>query len=105
MSNKKETKIWVKHTNAMLKKLPKKNRRYYVLGSESIGLRFHVELNGAKSFHLQRYFHLWIIIIMYYKKMKVVILANRYVTRLTEYADKIPKPMVSSRWKVNAKSY
>lgn len=34
---------------------------------------------------------------MYYKKMKVVILANRYVTRLTEYADKIPKPMVSSR--------
>ena len=50
-----ETKPRVKHTNAMIKKLPKKNHRYYVLDSESIGLRIHVELNGAKSFHLQRY--------------------------------------------------
>ena len=55
MSNKEETKIRVKHTNAMIKKLPKKNHRYYELDSESIGLRVHVELNGAKSFHLQRY--------------------------------------------------
>jgi len=39
----------------MINKLPKKNHRYYVLDSECIGLRIHVELNGAKSFHLQRY--------------------------------------------------
>ena len=51
----KETKPRVKHTNAMIKKLPKKNHRYYELDSESIGLRVHVELNGTKSFHLQRY--------------------------------------------------
>lgn len=44
-----------KYSNAMIKKLPQKNHRYYVLDSESIGLRVHVELNGAKSFHLQRY--------------------------------------------------
>jgi len=44
-----------KYSNAMIKKLPQKNHRYYVLDSESIGLRIHVELNGAKSFHLQRY--------------------------------------------------
>ena len=55
MLNKKETKPRVKHTNAMIKKLPKKNHRYYERDSESIGLRIHVELNGAKSFHLQRY--------------------------------------------------
>ena len=30
---------------AMIKKLPKKNHRYYELDSESIGLRIHVELN------------------------------------------------------------
>ena len=44
-----------KYSNAMINKLPQKNHRYYVLDSESIGLRIHVELNGAKSFHLQRY--------------------------------------------------
>jgi len=55
MLNKKETKPRVKHTNAMIKKLPKKNHRYYERDSECIGLRIHVELNGAKSFHLQRY--------------------------------------------------
>ncbi len=79
-----------KYSNAMINKLPQKNHRYYVLDSESIGLRIHVELNGAKLFHLQRYFYLWIIIIMYYKKMKVVILASGHGTRLTEYTDKIP---------------
>jgi len=31
---------------------------------------------------------------MYYKKMKVVILASGYGTRLTYYTDKIPKPMI-----------
>jgi len=31
---------------------------------------------------------------MYYKKMKVVILASEHGTRLTDYTDKIPKPMV-----------
>ena len=55
MSNEKEMKPRVKHTNATIKKLPRKNHRYYDRDSESIGLRIHVELNGAKSFHLQRY--------------------------------------------------
>jgi hypothetical protein len=37
MLNKKETKPRVKHTNAMIKKLPKKNHRYYERESERIG--------------------------------------------------------------------
>jgi len=55
MKSEKEKQERKKYTGAMIKKLPKKNHRYYVLDSECIGLRIHVELNGAKSFHLQRY--------------------------------------------------
>ena len=39
----------------MIKKLPKKNQKYYVLDSEVIGLRIYVQITGEKSFYLQRY--------------------------------------------------
>ena len=44
-----------KYTGAMIKKLPKKNHKYYVLDSECIGLRIYVLVTGEKSFYLQRY--------------------------------------------------
>jgi len=40
---------------AMIKKLPKKNQKYYVLDSELIGLRIYAQITGEKSFYLQRY--------------------------------------------------
>ena len=39
----------------MIKRLPKKNQKYYVLDSEVIGLRIYVQITGGKSFYLQRY--------------------------------------------------
>ena len=50
-----ETQIRNKYTEAMIKKLPKKNQKYYVLDSEVIGLRIYVQITGEKSFYLQRY--------------------------------------------------
>jgi integrase len=44
-----------KYTDALIKKLPPKNQKYYVLDSECIGLRVYVQITGAKSFYLQRY--------------------------------------------------
>ena len=44
-----------KYTKAMIKRLPKKNQKYYVLDSEVIGLRIYVQISGGKSFYLQRY--------------------------------------------------
>jgi len=44
-----------KYTEATIKKLPKKNQKYYVLDSEVIGLRIYVQISGDKSFYLQRY--------------------------------------------------
>ena len=35
----KETQVREKYSNAMIKKLPIKNHRYYVLDSECVGLR------------------------------------------------------------------
>ena len=32
-----------------------KNRRYYVLDTEVVGLRIYVDVTGHKTFHLQRY--------------------------------------------------
>ena len=45
----------VKFTEAMIKKLQKKNQKYYVLDSEVIGLRIYVQISGDISFYLQRY--------------------------------------------------
>ena len=45
----------VKHTNATIKKLLKKNHPYYVLDSECIGLRIYISITGDISFYLQRY--------------------------------------------------
>jgi len=50
-----ETQVRQKYTEAMIKKLPKKNKKYYVLDSEVIGLRIYVQITGEKSFYLQRY--------------------------------------------------
>ena len=50
-----ETQVRIKYTEAMIKKLPKKNQKYYVLDSEVIGLRIYVQITGEKSFYLQRY--------------------------------------------------
>jgi len=50
-----ETQLRKKYTEAMIKKLPKKNQKYYVLDSEVIGLRIYVQITGDKSFYLQRY--------------------------------------------------
>ena len=50
-----ETQVRRKYTEAMIKKLPKKNQKYYVLDSEVIGLRIYVQITGEKSFYLQRY--------------------------------------------------
>jgi len=50
-----ETQTRNKYTNAMIKKLQKKNQKYYVLDSEVIGLRIYVQITGDKSFYLQRY--------------------------------------------------
>ena len=44
-----------KYTEAMIKKLSKKNQKYYVLDSEVIGLRIYVQVSEEKSFYLQRY--------------------------------------------------
>ena len=44
----------VHHTEASVRDLPKKNRRYYELDSEA-GLRIYVDTTGHKTFHLQRY--------------------------------------------------
>ena len=50
-----ETQSRQKYTEAMIKRLPKKNQKYYVLDSEVIGLRIYVQISGEKSFYLQRY--------------------------------------------------
>ena len=50
-----ETQERKKYTEAMIKKLPMKNQKYYVLDSEVIGLRIYVQITGEKSFYLQRY--------------------------------------------------
>ena len=50
-----EKQVRKKYTNAMIKKLPKKNHKYYVLDSECIGLRIYVLITGEISFYLQRY--------------------------------------------------
>ncbi|MBC8298358.1 MAG: site-specific integrase [Pelagibacterales bacterium] len=44
-----------KYTNAMIKKLPPKNHKYYVIDSECGGLRIYVSIAGEISFYLQRY--------------------------------------------------
>ena len=50
-----EKQVRKKYTGAMIKKLPKKNHKYYVLDSECIGLRIYVLVTGEISFYLQRY--------------------------------------------------
>jgi len=50
-----ETQVRIKYMEAMIKKLPKKNQKYYVLDSELIGLRIYAQITGEKSFYLQRY--------------------------------------------------
>ena len=45
----------VRWTEASVAKLQTRNHRYYVLDSESIGLRIYVDITGNKTFHLQRY--------------------------------------------------
>ena len=50
-----EKQVRKKYTGAMIRKLPKKNHKYYVLDSECIGLRIYVLITGEKSFYLQRY--------------------------------------------------
>ena len=42
-------------TSASIAALPTKNRRYYVLDSERIGLRIYIDTTGHKTYHLQRY--------------------------------------------------
>ena len=42
-------------TLASIAALPTKNRRYYVLDSERIGLRIYIDTTGHKTYHLQRY--------------------------------------------------
>jgi|TARA_B110000037_G_C16636522_1_gene308654 hypothetical protein len=49
-----ETQIRNKYMEAMIKKLPKKNQKYYVLDSEVIGLRIYAQITVEKSFYLQR---------------------------------------------------
>jgi len=39
----------------MIKKLSKKNQKYYVLDSDVIGIRIYVQTIGEKSFYPQRY--------------------------------------------------
>ena len=42
-------------TNAAVKKLPSRNRRYYVLDAGCAGFRIYVDVNGSVTFYLQRY--------------------------------------------------
>ena len=51
----KEKQKRVRWTEASVANLPKLNHRYYVLDSESIGLRIYIDTTGHKTFHLQRY--------------------------------------------------
>lgn len=44
-----------KFTEAVVRKLIRKNRRYYHVDSEVIGLRVYVDMAGQKTFHLSRY--------------------------------------------------
>ena len=89
----KETKPRVKHTNAMIKKLPKKNHRYFELDSESIGLRVHVELNGAKSFHLQRYVQKY----KYSKRSKLGDFPDKSITEARKHAAKVKAANVQGK--------
>ena len=50
-----EKQLRKKHTNATIKRLPKKNHPYYVLDSECIGLRIYISVTGDINFYLQRY--------------------------------------------------
>ena len=50
-----EKQVRKKYTGAMIKKLPKKNHKYYVLDSECIGLRIYILITGEITFYLQRY--------------------------------------------------
>jgi len=50
-----EMQLRQKYTEAIIKRLPKKNQKYYVLDSEVIGLRIYVQISGDKSFYLQLY--------------------------------------------------
>ena len=53
---KKETQPRHKYTDAMIRKLPTKNNKYYVLDSECIGLRIYIQVRaGTKTFYLQSY--------------------------------------------------
>ena len=51
----KEMQARQKFTEALVRKLIKKNRRYYHVDSEVVGLRIYVDMSGHKTFHLQRY--------------------------------------------------
>ena len=51
----KEMQARQKFTEALVRKLIKKNRRYYHVDSEVVGLRIYVDMTGQKSFHLSRY--------------------------------------------------
>ena len=42
-------------TPASIEALPTKNRRYYVIDSECVGLRIYVDKITHKTYHLQRY--------------------------------------------------
>ena len=42
-------------TPASIDALPTKNRRYYVIDSECVGLRIYVDKKTHKTYHLQRY--------------------------------------------------
>ena len=42
-------------TPALIDALLTKNRRYYVIDSECIGLRIYIDTTGHKTYHLQRY--------------------------------------------------
>ena len=45
-----ETQARIKYTEAMIKKLSKKNQKYYVLDSEVIGLRIYVQITEENPF-------------------------------------------------------
>ena len=89
-----------KYSNAMINKLPQKNHRYYVLDSESIGLRIHVELNGAKSFHLQRYVSQF----KYSKRTKLGDFPDMSITEARKLAAKVKAANVQGKDPLLAKA-
>ena len=83
----------LKYSEAMTKKLLKKNQKYYVPDSEVIGLRIYVQISGQISFHLQRYIREF----KYSKKIKLGGLPERNIAAVNKLASVVKADNVQGK--------